>query len=196
MKSALLVIDVQNIYTNKKSEMFCKDSSKTIDRINNLISFFKIKKSPIYLIRHIHKADGSDLGRIFDYEGEPAEEFNFVENTFEVKYDSRLKIPKGSIEIIKNRYSSFTNTILFKSLKENKIDTVVICGFMTNFCCNATAIDAHGLDFFVDFVTDATGTPGTENYSEKEIRKIISSLLSEGFCRIANTKEYIKSMKG
>ena len=37
MKSALLVIDAQKVYTNKKSELFCKDSTRTIERINSLI---------------------------------------------------------------------------------------------------------------------------------------------------------------
>ena len=37
---------------------------------------------------------------------------------------------------------------------------------MTNFCCESTARYAHDVDFHVDFISDATGTPGTDNLSE------------------------------
>ncbi len=37
MKIALLVIDPQKIYTDKDSDMFCKDATRTIARINSLI---------------------------------------------------------------------------------------------------------------------------------------------------------------
>ena len=62
---------------------------------------------------------------------------------------------------------------------------------MTNFCCESTARDAHDRDYFVDFIIDATGTPGTDNFNERKIRKIVSELLSSGFARIKTTKEYL-----
>ena len=45
---------------------------------------------------------------------------------------------------------------------------------------------------FVDFVVDATGTPGTENMDEKTVRKIVGELLESGFARVVTTKKYLK----
>jgi len=193
MTKGLLVIDAQKVYTDRESDLFCKDSRPTIERINSLIERFQRDEAPIIYVRHIHKTDGSDLGRMFDYSGEPEEDFNFKEGSEEVDYDDRLIRDKQAVEIIKNRYSAFAGTDLYSRLKRSGVTEVVICGFMTNFCCESTARDAHDLDYFVDFVVDATGTPGTDNLDEKEIRKIVSELLVSGFSRVTSTKKFLKS---
>lgn len=191
MPTALLVIDAQKIYTNPESEMYCKDSKATIKRINNLTEVFRLAKKPIIFVRHIHKRDGSDLGRMFDYSGEPEEDFNFKEGSKEVEYDDNLIKPAKSSEIVKNRYSAFIGTDLEARLKPAKVDTVVICGFMTNFCCESTARDAHDRDYFVDFIVDATGTPGTENMNQNKIRTLVAEFLESGYSRVNTTKEYL-----
>lgn len=191
MARALLVIDVQNIYTDKKSELYCKDSAKTVERINALVAAFEKSKELVIYIRHVHKRDGSDVGRMFDYLGE-AEDFNFKEGTSEVKYDSRLKLTKKRVELTKNRYSAFVGTSLESTLQKASVDTVVICGFMTNFCCESTAREAHDNDYFVDFVVDATGTPGTENFDEKALRKSVADVMEAGIARVSATKAFLK----
>lgn len=193
MKTALLVIDAQKIYTDPKSEMFCKDAKATVKRINKLIEKFQKNNLPIIFVRHIHKADGTDIGRMFDYLGEAEEEFNFKDGTEEIKFDENLKRPSDAIEIVKNRYSAFVGTDLEKKLKKLGVESLAICGFMTNLCCESTARDAHDRDYFVDFVLDATGTPGTENIDEKKIRSIVGELLVQGFARVMSTEEYIKT---
>jgi len=191
-KPALIVIDVQNIYTDPESEMFCPDSENTIKRINALIDVFSKKRLPVLYIRHVHKVDGSDAGRLFDFSGEE-EEVGFVEGTKEVEFDDRLILKRSAPVLIKNRYSAFKNTNLNARLKRLSVNRLVICGFMTNFCCESTAREALDLDYFVDFVVDATGTPGTDSLGENRIRKIVGELLAEGFARVFKTKEYIKA---
>jgi ureidoacrylate peracid hydrolase len=191
-RNALLVIDVQNVYTSEESEMFCGDSKGTVKRINLLITHFADENRPVVLVRHIHKADGSDLGRMFDFAGKPEEDFNFKDGTPDVQYDASLLIPPGAIQIVKNRYSAFVGTRLHDILKKHGIDTVTICGFMTNFCCESTARQAHDLDYFVDFVVDATGTPGTDKFDEKEVRSIVSDILSAGYARVTRTSTLLR----
>ena len=192
VKTALLVVDPQNVYTDSDSELCCADSAATIKRINLLLEGAKVRKQLVVLIRHVHKRDGSDLGRLFDFTGEAVEDFNFKEASEEVEYDERLLRPKSAVELTKNRYSAFAGTTLAKTLEKHKIKKVVICGFMTNFCCESTARDALDRDYYVDFVVDATGTPGTDNYDEKEIRAIVGELLSAGFANVYSTKDYLK----
>jgi ureidoacrylate peracid hydrolase len=194
MKTALLIIDAQKIYTDPESELYCPDSKATMKRINQICEFFEKRRFPVFIIRHIHKKDGSDLGRMFDFTGEPEEDFNFKEGTQEIEFDNTLHKPQRAVEIVKNRYSAFRSTELDSRLKAQKVKTVVICGFMTNFCCESTARDAHDLDYFVDFITDATGTPGTDNLDEKEIRRIVSELLSSGFARVSTAKKFLKAL--
>ena len=192
MKTALLVIDPQKIYTDRKSEMYCPNSAATIKRINTLLETAEARKQLVILVRHTHKHDGSDLGRLFDFAGGVVEDFNFKEGSDEVEYDDRLARPHSAVEITKNRYSAFAGTSLAKLLKQHQITKLVICGFMTNFCCASTARNALDLDYFVDFVIDATGTPGTDKYDEKAIRTIVGELLSAGFANVYSTKEYLR----
>lgn len=190
-KRALIVIDVQNIYTNPKSEMYSSDSRKTVERINELVRDFKTRNEPIIYVRHAHKPDGSDAGRLFDYSGEE-EDLGFIEGTEEVKFDNRLVLDPAAPVITKNRYSAFKNTELDILLKRLSVERVVICGFMTNFCCESTAREALDMDYFVDFVIDATGTPGTDGMQEAEIRRAVGDMLSAGIARVFKTARYLK----
>ena len=190
MKEALLVIDVQNIYTKLDSELFVKGNSKVLSNINKLIKYFRDRQSEIIFIKHQHKWDKTDLGRMFDFAGD-SDEVQFLENSEETDFDKRLKIRKKDIVVIKNRYDSFINTNLQQILKEYDIDKVTICGFMTNFCCETTARTAHGLDYFVDFIIDATGTPGLDGISQKQIQKLTAANLSNGFAIVKTTSEKI-----
>ena len=92
---------------------------------------------------------------------------------------------------MKNRYSAFAGTDLDQRLRSAKVTRVAICGFMTNFCCESTARDAHDRDYFVDFVLDATGTPGTDNLDEARVREIVGELLGAGFSNVMSTRSHL-----
>lgn len=195
MKEALIVLDAQKIYTDTESEMYCEGADTTIDNINKLIMLMESDGQPIIMVRHIHKVDGSDLGRLFDFDGEPEDDFTFKEGEVEVEYDDKLILPQESIEIVKNRYSAFAGTKLGDILNKNKVAKVIVCGFMTNFCCESTARDALDQDFYVDFILDATGTPGTEEYDQSKTKEVVSELLGAGFARMLSTKQYLDEKK-
>jgi len=195
MTTALLIIDAQRVYTDEASELYCADATNTIERINRLTAAAQRLGWLIVSVRHIHKADGSDLGRMFDYAGDDSGEFNFRSGTDEVEYDTRLEMPDGTTEITKTRYSSFAGTSLGDVLRKHGVSRLVITGFMTNFCCESTARDAHDRDYYVDFITDATGTPGTENIDEAQMRTFVGECLGAGIARIFSTDEYIELLK-
>jgi nicotinamidase-related amidase len=129
---------------------------------------------------------------MFDFSGEPADDFNFKEGTDEVEYDPTLVKPAKAVEILKNRYSAFEGTDLDGKLKKAGVQRVAICGFMTNFCCESTARAAHDKDYFVDFILDATGTPGTDNLNQLQMRKVVGECLEAGFARVTTTARYVK----
>jgi nicotinamidase-related amidase len=191
MKTALLVIDVQNSYSSPESELFCAGHQTTTANINKLVQLFQKNDFPIFYIRHIHKADGSDLGRMFDYTGGVAEEFGFIEGSDDAAFDKDLLKIDGAVEITKNRYSAFVETPLNERLKALGVERVIICGYMTNFCCETTARHAHDLDYYVDFIIDATGTPGLEGYDQSTVRQYVSATLASGFACVMTTDNYL-----
>lgn len=194
MKTALLVIDAQRIYTTEDSELFCPDHSATVKNINKLIRKHEESSLPVIYIRHVHKADGSDLGRMFDYLGDIVEEFSFSEGTDEVEYDAKLRVVSGCSEILKTRYDAFEGTSLRDTLKRLDVKAVTVCGFMTNFCCESTARSAHDKDYYVNFIVDATGTPGLNSYDESDVRAYVKQALKAGIADAINTSTYIKRL--
>lgn len=194
MPSALLVIDVQKVYTQRSSELYSNDSGTTIRKVNKLVEAFSQHQWPIIFIRHVHRRDGTDLGRMFDFAGEPEEDFNFKEGSEEVDYDDRLSVPANAVEIVKTRYSGFEGTDLDVKLQSFGVDTVVVCGFMTNFCCDSTARCAHDRDYFVDFIVDATGTPGTDNLDQSSLRRFVAECLQAGYARVTTTSDYLRAL--
>ena len=188
MKQALLVIDVQKIYTNDASAYYVENQAAVVSNINKLIEKYK-KDSLIVYIAHKNKADGSDSGRMYDYAGDDGE-VEFIEGTEAVDYDSNLLIVDG-IHLVKHKYDSFVGTGLYDLLKSKGVEKVIIVGFMTNFCCESTARTAHDLDFYVDFVRDATGTPGTEECTPEVLIETTCSSINGGFGLVVDTNDLL-----
>jgi len=193
---ALLVIDAQRIYTSPDSEMYCKQAAATIAKINAVIADSNKRGDFAVVVRHEHRSDGSDLGRMFDYLGEEESDFNFKQGSDEVLLDADLRVPSKATQLTKTRYSAFVGTSLDSVLRSNAITSLTICGFMTNFCCEATARHGHDLDYFVDFIADATGTPGTEKQTQKQLRERTSDTLAAGYARIWTAKRWCARRSG
>jgi nicotinamidase-related amidase len=194
-QTALLVIDAQNIYADAGSPLYVRDFEKSLGRINALARGFAAAGRPVIYVRHVHRADGRDAGRMFDFAGK-AEPIGFVEGSAGADYVPGLEVVPGALHIIKHRYSCFEGTELEVILRSLDVDTVAVCGYMTNFCCESTARAAHDRDYFVDFITDATGAPDlAEDFGQEDIRRAVSATLAGGFARIFAAEAYMKAMR-
>jgi len=188
---ALLVIDAQKVYSLNHSRLKINNVGSIIKNINKIIRYFENKNLPIIYIRHLHDPDGSDAGRMYDFSGKTSK-IGFRKGSQEAEYIDDLIIIKGAPEIIKNRYNSFFNTALADLLNKLKINQVVIVGFMTNFCCESTARDAHDRDYYVDFIIDATGTPSLGILNQEQIKLASAQTLSAGYANVLKTEEFLK----
>jgi ureidoacrylate peracid hydrolase len=190
----LLVIDVQNIYASPDSPLYVATLERSLPRINALTAAFSKAGLPVIYVRHVHRPDGRDAGRMFDFGG-TSEAVSFVEGDPEADYVPELVIVPDALHITKRRYSCFEGTELDAILRTLVADTVVICGYMTNFCCESTARAAHDRDYFVDFIADATGAPAlSEDFTEAGIIAAVSATLAAGFARVCQTTAYLESM--
>ena len=188
---ALLVIDVQKIYSLNYSRLKVNNVESVVENINKIIRYFENKNLPIIYIRHLHDPDGSDAGRMYDFSGK-TRKIGFKKGSLEAEYIDDLIIIKDAPEIIKNRYNSFFNTDLANLLNKLKINQVVIVGFMTNFCCESAARDAHDRDYYVDFIIDATGTPNLGTLNQEQIKLALTQTLSAGYANVLKTEEFLK----
>ncbi len=193
-KTALIVIDVQNVYAFESSPLHVASLPASLEKINALIKRFASQGLPVVYVRHVHRADGRDAGRMFDFGAAP-EPVSFVEGSDEAAYVKGLEIVPEGLHITKRRYSAFEGTELEGLLRSLNVDTVAICGYMTNFCCETTARAAHDRDYFVEFIADATGAPAlSESFGEPEIVAAVTATLGAGFARIHTAAGYLAQL--
>jgi nicotinamidase-related amidase len=191
MRNALLLIDVQKIYTTPGSPLFIEGHEVAIANMNRLVQEAERRGDLVVYVRHVHKKDGSDSGRMFDYLG-TAGEIGFLEDSEEVEFDPRLMLSPDALQIAKSRYSAFVGTGLHEALWQRQIDRIIVTGFMTNYCCETTARHGHDLDYYVDFVIDATGCPdASAEVTQSLIKSVTSAVLLGGFAPVCTTDEYL-----
>ena len=98
----------------------------------------------------------------------------------------------------KNLPSSFVGTDLREWLEVNEIDTVVISGYMTQFCCDSTAKHAMHLGYNVEFLSDATATLGFEDsvgkVSAEELHRAILRHQAARFSHVLSKEEWIEQL--
>lgn len=182
MKKALLVIDVQNEYFNGALPIsYPKNSFKNILKLMD--ASFK-QDIPIILIQHTSP----------DYESPT---FKKSTHNWEIHEDILQKHYDLIIE--KHLPGSFTGTPLETWLKNNEIENVTICGYMTQMCCDTTARQAMHHGFEVEFLSDATGTLDIKNYAGEikaaELHNAVLITQAMRFSKVLSTEDWIESIQ-
>ena len=194
-RTALLVIDVQREYFDPDGPAFVEHAADIVANDNLLIDAFRAHRLPIVFMKHEHRADGSDAGRMGDFSA-PDEEDSFVAGTPRVELIPELRVRPDDIVVVKRRYSSFLGTDLEAILHTAASRAVVVCGLMTSFCCETTARDAHGRDYEVLFVADANEGPDLENAEGAPVPHDVvlagtTTALGAGFAEIVTSAEVV-----
>lgn len=176
------MIDIQNEYFTGKLPVTYPENS--FENIIKAMDFANENRIPVVLIQHTNPGD---------------EVITFKKGTGEHKiHEEILKRDHGEI-IEKNLPGSFTGTELEFWLKENDIDTVVICGYMTQMCCDTTARQAMHLGFNVEFLSDATGTLDISNSAgeigAEELHRAVLVTQAMKFSEVMSVDEWINNIR-
>lgn len=154
-KCALLVIDMQNDFVLKGAIMEVPEAKRQVPKIKGLIE--KCRELDVPVIYTIHETDPTLC---------PQEIAAFPhlidagmrKGTQGVEVVNELTPEIGEHVIRKHRFSAFYQTdleLILRNIKnENSIDTLIICGTVSNICCESTARDAFFRDYKVVFGSD------------------------------------------
>lgn len=191
-KTALLIIDPQREYFDEDKPMYTPHASEILNNLIRLRDAAHRANILTILVQHSHKADGSDVGRMADFDPTPL----FVEGTPGVELIPELSPSEGDIVVKKTRYSSFVNTKLESVLRTSNVDTLIITGLMTNYCSVTTARHAHDLDYKVIFVEDANAGPdmpdlGFGPVSHADIMRSVATSMAGGIADVVKTDDLI-----
>lgn len=183
-RAALIVVDMQKFFLDPASPTFTCGGLAVLPRVKELITAFREAGRRVIYTKHIHSADRSDAGIMgwwwegICIEGSPSSEIA----------DEIAPLP-GEKVVYKHRYSAFYNTDLEIVLRCLEVTELVICGIMTNMCCESTARDAYYRDYRVFLPADATGSINEELH--------IASLLNLalGFASITTTSRLVAMLR-
>lgn len=171
-RGVLLVIEMQEAFRSK----FALISDEQIKRVQQLIAHAKQTGMKVIYVRHNDSAKDSE--HMINWWG--GDKIELGSNEWQIIPE--LQVANDTI-IDKNQYSAFYETNLHEMLQEHKIQDVVICGVMTNCCCETAARAAFMRGYNVFFVSDATATINAE------LHLATLKNIAFGFGKVLDTKE-------
>lgn len=162
-RAALIVIDIQ------KSTFIDDSAVRSIDNMPGYrdrmlaaraaVDAAHAAKIPVIFIQEIHRADLVDFGRELDGD----EDIHCLDG------DPRTDVAKeemgfrpGDYLVPKRRYSAFFGTDFEILLRGLKVDTLILCGGLTDVCVHYTFVDGHQSDYFCRVIEDCVAGSSLE----------------------------------
>ena len=143
-RAALLVIDMQ--------EHLADIATAIVPAVSSLVTAARNADMPVFHTRHGHQDLSEDGGVLAAWWGG---DLSMVGDAG-WQFLSGITPRPGDPIIDKTRYSAFFGTQLASLLSDRDVSDLVICGVVTNCCCETTARDAFMRDYNVFVAADAT----------------------------------------
>lgn len=184
MTPALLLIDVQKGIDESNHWGGNRNNPEAEGHIKLLLTFWREKQFPVFLIQHCSNEPLSPLRR-----GQTGNEFK-----------SFILPLRGERVIQKSATNAFIHTELEKELRERDIQKLYITGFVTNSSVEATARMAGELGFITTVISDATACFNRAAldgavFSSELIHQISLANLAGEYARICNTREVMEELR-
>jgi len=192
-KSALIVVDMIEEFTKPKwTPYWVPEATRILHKVKRLIDACRevgvtviytyynfhskgLDSNPVIGLTPIGKASNEFAGQIFNRET--------IDSMIKPRYGEDVSIQKWG-------YGAFTHTQLDYVLKNLEVDTVIICGTMTNYCCGLTAREAFMHGYKVVFGSDVNATDDSE-LQEAELKT-----LRRGYALVITSDEIIEALHG
>ncbi len=142
--SALVIVDMQNIWVHPRGARYLPTSEDIVPRIQELLRYCHNRKIPVVYLHTTKRKDLADVGIFADIKPQTHDadnEWSNFEGTPGAEIYEPLKPTQDDIVVNKFRYSGFYGTQLENLLRALGRDTIAIAGVATNVCCDSTARD-------------------------------------------------------
>jgi nicotinamidase-related amidase len=180
---ALVVVDLQEDFVNPTNPMCVPEAYRQIPRVKTLIEACRKAGVPVFYTEH---HIGADCAADFYEYWAPIKAGAIKEGEQATRlYHGLDPLPGERIINAKHTYDSFAGTDLDYVLRGSGVKTVIVCGTLTNFCCESTARTAYFLNYHVVFGSDVNATDNALA-QEGTIRT-----MRRGFARVMDHKTII-----
>lgn len=160
--TALLVVDAQNAFAAEGSPLADKglDLSEpvaTVPRVRHALDVAREVGMTVAFSRSV---------RAPDHDEDPSSRFDLVPTVdqgeticqagdWDAQYVDRIDPRPGEYEVVKQGFDAFHGTDLDYYLRTEGVDTLVLCGFVTDVCVEGTARGARERGYNLALVSDA-----------------------------------------
>ena len=173
-KLALIVVDMQLRFEGVSRK------TNIIENVVSVIQACHKQGIPVFCTQHNDPDPESILCKWWDPIIKDTDEWKLIK-------DIEAVADRNSDTFIVNKttYDAFHGTSLKTYLLDRGVDTVVVCGAMTNLCCETTAQSAFTNNFHVIFLRDGNAT------STQEFHDALIKNLEFGFATIKTCEKFI-----
>jgi len=169
--TALLVIDMQNFYMIEGNPSFCAPALGIVPAINRLAGACRRAGVEVIWVRNVTHPDvfkswSNFYGRLKPDRLEDRKK-NLARDSEGFKLWPELEVREGDLYVSKTRYSAFIEgaSNIRTVLAERAVDTLIMCGIVTNVCVESTARDAMMLNYRVLIAEDACASGSAAGHS-------------------------------
>ena len=186
-RPALIVIDIQAETFGDRTDEAIPSMPGYAARMleaRHAIDRARERDIPVIFIQEVHRPDLVDFGRELDgsedvhcIETEPGTEIAVEETGFR----------PGDYLIRKRRYSAFFGTDFEILLKGLRVDTLLLCGGLTDVCVHYTFVDGHQSDYFCRVIEDCVA--GSSEEAHEASLRAMEYLQTGARCSLAQVLE-------
>jgi ureidoacrylate peracid hydrolase len=191
-KTALIVIDMQNVWVKEGMLAYSPYCEGIVPNINRLAESLRAAGGSVWWVRAIYRDDAPRTWSAYMQFRSP----EFVRDMLaSLSEDSEagalwhgLDIKPSDQQVIKRRFSAMIqgSSDLHDRLQAAGVDTLIITGTATNVCCESTARDAFMLNYRTVVVSD-----GNASASDEAHNAALNALMMQ-FSDIFSTDETIE----
>ncbi len=178
-KSALLVVDMQEFFLNRRSPAYLPGARAVLLNVRRLVDAFRKAGRPVLFTLHAHEEDGGLMKLWWNSAcsaGSPQARI------------AEILEPRPGDVFQKSRYSAFSNPDLGKRLRSEGISQLVVAGIKTDLCVESTARAAFDLGVLTFIPADATAAR-TEDQHLQALRS-----LARGFSLVMCTDRLVEAL--
>lgn len=183
-RRALVLVDVQQQYFSGLLEIQYPPHEQSLPQIAAVIDAATAAGIPIAVIQHTA--------------GEGAPVFAPGTPEFELHPEVQSRRTEAWKSVVKQYGSVYADTDLTEWLRQNDVDTVTLVGYMTNNCILGSAVEAEGLGFTTEVLSDATGAINIANDAgsadAKTVHTTLLALLNSNWASVGTTDAWTEAL--
>ena len=190
-RPALIVIDIQAETFLDRTDEAIPSMPGYADRMTKArIAIDEARNCdiPVIFIQEVHRPDLVDFGRELD----GCEDVHCLETNpgTAIAVEETGFLPTDYL-IKKRRYSAFFGTDFEILLRGLKVDTLLLCGGLTDVCVHYTFVDGHQSDYFCRVIEDCVA--GSSEEAHEASLRAMEYLQTGARCSLDKTLDAMKS---